>query len=183
MFFFQIKMAVSNYLKQQQWGFKKAWDDLVWSVPANCSDSVIPVNDSTRVTLRNDGDSTRVTFFTEWLDSSLKQWLMTKSESSLQTFQASDWQTQFVCTQNMSFFASVMIDIGANFLFWVCRHSGVMHHGGKAETLLFTEGPGPAGHNTSNTCWRFNVVFSYCDHGNRHILSHIYYNIYYHCSI
>ena len=42
-------------------------------------------------------DSTRVTFFTEWLDSSHNQRL--ESESFLQNLRASDRQTQFVCIQ------------------------------------------------------------------------------------
>jgi len=94
-----------------------------WKNPPGASDSMTRVNDSTqvkifgdsiRLTLRNDGestrlesrflpnDSTRVTFFTEWFDSSHNQWL--GSESFLQNLQTSDWQTQFICTQTNAFF-------------------------------------------------------------------------------
>jgi len=43
------------------------------------------------------GDSTRVTLFTEWLDSTHSQWL--ESESFLHNLWVPDGQTQFVCTQ------------------------------------------------------------------------------------
>jgi len=42
------------------------------------SDSVTRFNDSTRLTIFSDSDSTRVTFFTEWLDSSHSHWLETR---------------------------------------------------------------------------------------------------------
>ena len=60
-------------------------------------------------------DSTRIMFFTEWLDSSHNQWL--ESESFLHNIWASDGQTQFVCTERDSITAFVVFKIGAKFLF------------------------------------------------------------------
>jgi len=100
----------------------------------NCSDSVTRVNDSTRLEIRflvtltrleslwEKGwlDSTRVTFFTEWLDSSHNQWLETGVRVIFAKSQGV-WSTNPVClhTKEWSFFGPVIIKIGANFLFWL----------------------------------------------------------------
>jgi len=108
-------------------------DTLCWLNAIFGNYSVTRVNYSTRATIFGDssyieknGEWTRVTFFTEWLDSirvTIND-LRLESESFLQNLWASDEQTQFVCTQrNEHFFSSVMFKIGANFLFWLSRHA------------------------------------------------------------
>jgi len=93
------------------------------------SDSVTRVNDWTRLDSSHDfwwlgldsshveknGDSTQVTYFTECLESSHNQWL--ESESFLQNL--SLWWANTVClhTNKWAFFALVILNIGANFLF------------------------------------------------------------------
>jgi len=64
-------------------------------------------------------DSTQVTFFTEWLDSSHNQWLETRVRVIFEKSQ-SLWSTNPVClrAKKWSFSAPVMIKICANFLFW-----------------------------------------------------------------
>ena len=64
----------------------------------------------------NDGYSTRVTIDDSRLD----------SECIFTNLWGSDGQTEFVCTQQMSIFASVMIRIGENFLF--CLSGRFMLH-------------------------------------------------------
>jgi len=79
------------------------------------SDSVTRVNDSTRVTIFGDPDSTRVTLrkMVTRLESRFSQNDSTRvaindsrleSELFLQNLRASDWQTQFVCIQRNDHF-------------------------------------------------------------------------------
>jgi len=86
------------------------------------SDSVTRVNDSTRVTSFGDSDSTRVTLkkIVTRLDSSHSQWLETRVRVIF-TKSLSSWWTNPVRlhTKKWGFFASVMIKIGENFLFWL----------------------------------------------------------------
>jgi len=78
-------------------------------------------NDSvTRVTSRNDGESTRITFFTELLDSTR----VTISDSSQSCFYKTskhliDKPSLFAHKQ-LAFLASVMMNISVHFLFWLC---------------------------------------------------------------
>jgi len=77
-------------------------------------------SDSTRVTLRKMvTDSTLFTFLTEWLDSTRVTIYDSTVES--ESFLQSRWWTNPVglYTKKWSFFASVMLKIGANFLFWL----------------------------------------------------------------
>ena len=94
------------------------------------SDSVTRINDSTRVTIFGDSDSSHVekngdsnrvtlslTFFTEWLVSSHSQWLETQSHFYKISL-VPDGQTQFVCTQrNEEFLLEWWSRSGGNFLF------------------------------------------------------------------
>ena len=73
-------------------------------------------------------DSTRVTFFTQWLDLSNRHWLGTRV-IVICTKYPNIWMTNPVRlhTNEWAFFASVVINIGANFLFfhaevkqWLC---------------------------------------------------------------
>ena len=86
---------------------------------SQCNSTRVKIlGNSTRVTLRNDRSSTRVTFFTEWFDSSHNQWLETRFRVIF-TKSPSPWLTNLVrlLTKKWAFFASVMITIGANLLF------------------------------------------------------------------
>ena len=65
-------------------------------------------------------DSTRITFFTEWLDSSHTQWLKTRVRVVFTKSLSSWWINPVpLHTKKWVFFASVMIKIGKNFLFWL----------------------------------------------------------------
>jgi len=95
------------------------------------SDSVTRVSDSTRITIFGDSDSTRVklkkcwlessrvTFFTEWLDS-IRVISMTRVRVIF-TKSLSLWQRNpgRLHTKKCAFLSSMMIKIGANFLFWL----------------------------------------------------------------
>jgi len=97
--------------------------------PENTSDSVSRVNESTRVTIFSDSDSTRVTlrkmmtrdmFFLKWLRSSHNQWLETR-DRVIFTKSLSLWWANPVRfhTKEWALFASVMFEIGASFMFWL----------------------------------------------------------------
>ena len=70
------------------------------------SDSVTRVNDSTRVMIFGDSDSTRVTLTTMMTRVKINDsWLV--SESFVQHLWATDGQNQFVCTQRNEFFCFI----------------------------------------------------------------------------
>ena len=116
----------------------------------NNSDSVTRINNSPRVTIFGDSNSTRITlkkswlnsaratFSTEWIDSSHNQWLETLVRVIF-TKSLSLWWTDpvRVHTKKWTFFASVMIKVGANVLFWLSRH--VMLHFKHQVSLTYTE--------------------------------------------
>ena len=85
--------------------------------------------------VERNGDSARVTFFTEWLDSSHSQWLETRVRVIF-TKCLSSWWTYPVRLhgKKWGFFASVMIKIGGNFLFWLSS-CDVLHLGIKCSQL------------------------------------------------
>ena len=112
-------LSVTFYaIKWQSWNWK-----MVTRLESHFSQ-----NDSTRVTIN---------------DSRLE------SESFLQNLWAPDEQVQYVCTQRKwAFFASVMIKIGTNFLFWVSSRA-ILHfknlsvpnlHRNRPETMLSLKG-------------------------------------------
>ena len=122
--------------------------------------------------VEKNGDSTRVTFFTEWLDSSHNQWpetlfrvIFTKSLS----LGCTNWIR--LHTKKWAFFASVMIKIGANFPSWLSSRA----------MLHCKDQVSPTCAEVYMRCcflWRvsraqyidtlswFNVVFAYRDHGS-----------------
>jgi len=91
-------------------------------------------------------DSTRVTFFTTWLESSHSQWL--KTESFLQYVWVPGEQTQFVCTQrNENFILQWWSRLAQIFCFarlvvlcCILRISVPNLRGGRPETLLSLTG-------------------------------------------
>ena len=113
----------------------------------NCvgnSDNVTRVNDSTRVTIFGDSDSSRVTLkrMVIWLDSSHVFHRMTRVRVIF-TISLSSWWTNpaRLHTKKWGFFASVMIKIGGNFLSWLSScamlQSSVPNlRRGRPETLL-----------------------------------------------
>ena len=122
--------------------------------------------------VEKNGDSTRVTFFTKWLDSSHSQWLATRVRVIF-TISLSSWWTNPVRlhTKKWAFYASVMIKIGANFLF--CLSScGMLYF--KDEVFLpclevdlrlcFHWGVSRTQY-IDNLSW-FNLAFAYRDHGS-----------------
>ena len=89
---------------------------ILWNLTTLFStDSVTPVNDSSHDFLwlgldthhvEKNGDSTRVTFFTEWFDSTRVTISDSRldSESFLQNLWASDGKIKFDCTQRNEYF-------------------------------------------------------------------------------
>jgi len=74
--------------------------------------------------VEKNGDSTRVTFFTEWLDSNNSQWLESRVRVIFTKLLSSWWTNPVrLHTKKWSLFASVMIKIGGNFTF--CLPSSV----------------------------------------------------------
>ena len=154
--------------------------------PGLCSDSVTQVNDATRVTICGDSDSTRVSLrkivtgldsshvFHKMtrLDSSHSQWLETPV-TVIFTVSLSSWWTNPVRlhAKKWAFCASVMVKIGANFLF--CLSSCAMLHFKDQVSptcvnvdlrLCFHWGISRAQY-IDTLSW-FNVVFAYRDHGS-----------------
>jgi len=134
--------------------------------PAVASDS------SSRVTIIGDWKSTRVMFFTEWLDSSHIQWLESRARVIL-TKCLSSWWTNPVRlhTKKWAVFASMMIKIGGNFLF--CLSSRTMLHFMDQVSPTWIEGElrfcfhwGVSRAQYIDTLSWFNVVFAYRDHGS-----------------
>jgi len=70
------------------------------------------------------GDSTRVTFFTEWLESSQSKWLETRVRVILTKSLSSSWTNPVgLPTKKWAFFHSVIIKIDANLLFCLSSRS------------------------------------------------------------
>jgi len=152
----------------------------------NGSDSVTRVNDSTRVTIIGDSDSTRVTLrkMMTRLESRFSQNDSTRvtindsrleSESFLKNLRACDRQTQFVCIQRKdNFFGPVMIKIGANFLFWLSSRV-ILYPKGQV-FITYTEvdvrfafhwGARRAQYRPTDTSSWSNQEFAYHDNGSR----------------
>jgi len=69
--------------------------------------------------VENDVNSTRITFFTKWLDSNHNQWIKTPVRIIF-TKSLSFWWTNLVCLHTQkkkSIFSSAMIKVGAHFCF------------------------------------------------------------------
>ena len=108
--------AHSQFAKTFDEFVKPRWPDAVVPAPFASSDSVIRVNDSTRVTIFDDSDSTRVTLrrMVTRLESSRVFHRMTRLDSQSMTrvrviftksmSSCSWWTTQFVCTQRNKHF-------------------------------------------------------------------------------
>ena len=146
-------------------------------------------NDSTRVTIFGDsnsshvqknGDSTRVTFFTEWLDPSNSQWLETRVRliftKSLELLMDNP---HFVCTKRnkhillqwWSRLAEIFCFACVVVLCCIWRIKCPQLRWRETWDFAFTEVS--AEHNilTGTLTW-FNAVFAYRDHGSgRHIVT------------
>jgi len=130
------------------------------------SDSVIRVNDSTRVTIFGDSDSTGVTL--RIMLTRLELQSMTRVRVIF-TKSRSVWRTNPVClhTKKWAFFASVMIKIGANFLFWLSRRA-MPHFKDQVSPTCIEVDLRLHFHCSReqyiDTLSWFNVVFAYRDH-------------------
>jgi len=147
-----------------------------------CTNPVVNVSDSvTRVTIflwlgldlshvEKNGDSTGVTFFTEWLDSSHNQWLETRVRVFF-TKSLNLWWTNPVHlrTKKWASFALAMIKIIANFL--SCLSSPSMLHFKhqvsptctEVEQRHFFHWEVSRAQYIDTLSW-FNVLFAYSDH-------------------
>ena len=117
-------------------------------------------------------DSSRVTFFTEWLGSSHSQSLETRVRVIF-TKSLSSWWTKplRLHTKKWAFFASVMIKIGGNVLF--CLSSRGMLHFKDQVSSTCIEGDlrrcfhwGVSRSQYTDTLSWFSVVFAHRDHGS-----------------
>jgi len=115
---------------------------------------------------------TLVTFFTKWLDSSHSQWLETRVRVIF-TISLSSWWTNPVRlhTKKWGFYASVMVNIGANFLF--CLSSCAMLHFKDQVSSTCVDVDlrlcfhcGVSRPQYMDTLSWFNVVFAYRDRGS-----------------
>jgi len=162
----------------------------------NTSDSMTRINDSTRVTIFGDPDSTqitlrkivtrlesgfsqnnstRVTFFTQWLESQS----MTRDSSQYYVYKISEFlmdkPSSFAHKEMRGLFGSVMIKIGRNFLFWLSG-CAMLHFKDQVfptcivEDLKLCFHRGVSRTEYIDTLSWFNAVFEYRDHGSGPIL-------------
>jgi len=125
--------------------------------------------------VEKDGDSTRVTFFTEWLHSSHNQWLEIRVRVIFAKSQRL-WSTNpvWLHTKKWSFFGPVMIKRGANFLFWLSSRVILYPNGQVFITctevdlrFAFHWGARRAQYRPIDKSSWSNQVFAYRDNGSR----------------